>query len=93
VFVRFFTEDGDCDKVDLERVFGEPGDSLIEAIGEDEYGVQSKENFFAGKGKTGVRAVCEALKYLKTEDSQYWPLGIQMLAERISAVVETQKEE
>ena len=95
VFVRLFTEDRNCAKVDLERVFGEPDDALIEAIGKDEYGVRSKDNFFAGKGKTGFKAVCEALKYLEKEESQHWPLGIQMLAECIAAVAgtETEKEE
>ena len=92
VFVRFFTENRDCDKVNLERVFGEPDDALIETIG-DEYGARSKDNFFAGKGKTGFKAVCEALKYLEKQESQHWPLGIQMLAERIAAAVETKKEE
>jgi CRISPR-associated protein Csx10 len=93
VFVRFFTEDRDCDKVDLEKVFGEPDDTLIEAIGKVEYGARSKDNFFAGKGKTGFKVVCEALKSLEKEDSQHWPLGIQMLAERIAAAAETEKEE
>jgi CRISPR-associated protein Csx10 len=92
VFVRLFTEERDCDKVDLEKVFGEPDDTLIEAIGKVEYGARSKENFFAGKGKSGFRIVCEALKYLEKENSQHWPLGIQMLAERIAAAVEAEKE-
>jgi hypothetical protein len=32
------------------------------------------------------------LKYLEKENSQHWPLGIQMLAERIAAAVEAEKE-
>jgi CRISPR-associated protein Csx10 len=77
------------------RNLGEPDAELIEVI--DEYGDRGEDNFFKKEGqkggKEGLDIIRNLLDTLKREDDEFWPLGIQMLAERIAAAVETKKEE
>ena len=77
------------------KEFGEPDTALIETI--DEYGDRSEDNFFKKEvsdgGKKGLDKVREYLNNLKQENDDLWPLGIQMLAERIAAAVDSKEEE
>jgi len=69
------------------NAIGKPDQTLIDAIGgESEYGSRSKDNFFVQEGKAGIRAICEALEYLKKEDRQDWPRGIAVLADHLAAL-------
>jgi CRISPR-associated protein Csx10 len=78
----------------LDKV-GEPDTTLIEAI--NEYGCRSKDNFFKkegpGGGKDGIETIKKALNRLMQQEDTLWLLGIQMLAERIAAAVDSKKEE
>ncbi|RMD67504.1 hypothetical protein D6833_00125 [Candidatus Parcubacteria bacterium] len=83
-----------CQSVDLQEVFGEPDNALIEAIGgRAEYGARSKDNFFADEGKDAMLKICNALKYLENEDQHHWSEGIEILSDRIVALARSEKGE
>lgn len=89
-----FSRDGKCESINLEKVFGEPDEALIETIGKAEYGDRSKDNFFMGDGKDGMCAACNALKYLSDHyDRRHWAEGIEILADRIAALAGSEKGE
>lgn len=71
---------------------GEPGDLLISAIGEEEYGDRSKPNIFQEEGKEGVKAIRKALEWLKEEHSQNWARGIDRLADWLATLAQKTKE-
>lgn len=64
---------------------GQPDQALIQMIGEAEYGIRSKDNFFQTKGKAGLKQVRTLLIELAEKDSAYWLVGVAMLAERVAA--------
>lgn len=84
--INMFILEYDCEKVNPKRFFGQPDESLIVAIGEQEYGQRCKDNFFTKDGKDGIRAIGKALMYLKREDGQQWRIGIERLAAWINAL-------
>lgn len=72
--------------VNYKRSFGQPDESLITAIGEQEYGQRAKDNFFTKDCKNEIRAIWKALTYLRKEDGQHWRCGIERLAGWINAL-------
>lgn len=76
----------------LEQAFRQPDRVLIEAIGgPSEFGVRSKENFFARDGAPTVKSVCELLESLEGEDRSNWPRGIELLADWLAALADDRK--
>lgn len=71
---------------DFEIAFGQPDKALIAAIGENEYGKRSKDNFFIKDGKSSIEAICIALEWLNKQDSRQWRGGIERLAEWVAAL-------
>lgn len=67
--------------------FGQPQPPLVKAIGPDEYGERSKENYFYNqdKGAPGRALVADLLRGLKGYNAQYSAIGVLMLADRIAA--------
>ncbi len=69
---------------------GEPDQQLIEVITQDEYGDRTKENKLTADHNTGLQLIADILGKLAENRNYepYWPLGVQMLAERVAASVE-----
>jgi CRISPR-associated protein Csx10 len=88
-------DDSPQDLLDRLDKFGEPDTTLIDTI--DEYGCRSKDNFFKKEGqdggKEGMEVIKRALNSLIQEDKALWPLGIQILAKRVAAAVESEDKE
>ena len=78
---------------DYEVAFGQPDNTLIAAIGENEYGKRNKNNFFVKDGKSDVEAICRALEWLKDRDSIHWRGGVERLAGWIAALARDKQNE
>lgn len=76
---------------DPEEAFGQPDKALVAAIGDQEYGQRTKENFFTRAGNEGVKAIQEALEYLSKEEVHYYRYGIVRLAEWITMLTREEK--
>jgi CRISPR-associated protein Csx10 len=72
---------------DQEQGFGKPNEALVAAIGKQEYGERSKDNFFTKEGKDGIEAILKTLEYLKKEDPLHRRGGIRRLSEWIAGLV------
>ena len=97
---RYLSAQADASPQDLMAQLdklGAPDQDLIEAIGIDEYGCHSKDNFFkqegAKGGKAGMEVIRQALAELAKEESAYWSHGVQLLAERVAAESQREKQE
>ncbi len=89
---RFQDDNGKCESLNLQQVFGEPNDVLIEVIGgKAEYGARSKDNFFTSEGENVMLKICNALKELESEEQHHWSEGIEILANRIAALIDNQE--
>lgn len=75
----------------LLNKLGQPEDSLVSAIGEEEYGDRSKPNFFRKEGKETVTAILKALEQLKEEYPQDWARGIDHLANWLATLARNKK--
>lgn len=71
------------------ETFGEPNQALKTNIGD--YGDRSKENFFCTDGKKARDNIRQALINLQKEQPDYWPQGIDLLAEHILSRVDKSK--
>jgi hypothetical protein len=68
---------------------GQPDETLKEEVIRC-YGDRSKENKLQAQ-RGGIKLVGDRLSELANKSESFWPLGIEMLAERVAGAVELQK--